>query len=63
MRLDNYMYTRPSLPPSLPPPPTGQVVMKDGDIKDEIPTSLEVGLLGLVRKIITLLPDTQVCAR
>ena len=34
--------------------------MKDSELSEEIPASLEVGLLGVVRKLITLLPDQRV---
>ena len=39
---------------------SGQLVMKDSDLMDDIPTSIEVGLLGQLRKLITLMPDSQV---
>ena len=38
----------------------GQLSMKDGEVSEEIPASLEVGLLAVVRKLITLLPDQRV---
>ncbi len=35
--------------------------MKDREVlDDEVPASLEVGLLGVVRRLITLLPDQRV---
>ena len=34
--------------------------MTDGDWSEEIPYSMEVGLLGMVRKVITLMPDNMV---
>lgn len=34
--------------------------MTDGDWSEEIPYSMEVGLLGTVRKVITLMPDNMV---
>lgn len=40
--------------------PIGQLQMKDSEISEEIPASLEVGLLSMVRKLITLLPDQRV---
>ena len=39
---------------------TGQLTMKDSDISERIPESMEVGLLGLVRKLITLMPDNMI---
>ena len=34
--------------------------MTDGDWSEEIPYSMEVGLLGTVRKVMTLMPDNMV---
>ena len=34
--------------------------MNDSEVSEEIPTRLEVGLLGVVRRLITLLPDQRV---
>ena len=39
---------------------TGQLTMKDSDVSETIPESMEVGLLGLVRKMITLMPDSMI---
>ena len=50
----------PSLPPSHSLPCTGQQSVSDSDWSDEIHHSIEIGLLGIVRKIITLMPDNMV---
>ena len=34
--------------------------MKDSDVSETIPESMEVGLLGLMRKMITLMPDNMI---
>ena len=34
--------------------------MTDSDWPEDIPYSMEVGLLGIVRKVITLMPDNKV---
>ena len=65
----NYMYVRTCIYMYVPPPPpprfstSGQLaVMKEtaDSVGEDIPTSLEVGLLGLVRKVLVLLPDSLV---
>ena len=38
----------------------GQQLVTDTDWSDEIRNSIEIGLLGIVRKIITLMPDVMV---
>uniref|UniRef100_A0A1X7VEE8 Uncharacterized protein n=2 Tax=Amphimedon queenslandica TaxID=400682 RepID=A0A1X7VEE8_AMPQE len=39
---------------------TGLPFLNDSDIKETVPVSIETGLLSHIRKIICLLPDTQV---
>lgn len=39
---------------------TGQYAVTDTDFSEEIPYSIEVGLLGIVRKVITLMPDARI---
>ncbi len=39
---------------------SGQLPIQDREVMDEVPASLEVGLLGVVRRLITLLPDQRV---
>ena len=38
----------------------GQQSVTESDWSEEIPYSMEVGLLGTVRKVITLMPDNKV---
>ena len=39
---------------------TGQLAIMDSDVSEKIPESMEVGMLGLVRKLIMLMPDNMV---
>ena len=41
-------------------PYAGQILTQDCDVEEDIPTSIEIGLLGLLRKLLTLLPDSLV---
>ena len=60
--LCSFIVLSPSSPPSFPPcPPPGQLAGledTDGGVVEDVPTSLEVGLLGHVRKVLMLLPDS-----
>ena len=58
----------PDLPPPPPPPPTsiifsfysGLPFLNESDMSSKVPVNLETGLLSVMRKIICLLPDSQV---
>ena len=47
-----YMYQKENFP--------GQQSVTESDWSEEIPYSMEIGLLGTVRKVITLMPDNKV---